>query len=199
MANVKAFKERLKKARDEAGEKGQKGTFISEAGRFRVEILSSDKIMCLDKEKLKRGIQDRNQPAFVCEFRILESDNAKYPVGSTGSWFVKDPEGQNLSDVERLMWAAQGYEPKTVRTFKNADSKKYEAYRDAACGWAFAAMNDAEALECLGFDSGFLAGLEVLLETRMTTMKNGGDFTVYDWSPTPETAESPIEVEVEAA
>lgn len=195
MSKAQQFKDRLRKVREEAGEKGQKGTFISEAGRFRVEILSTDKIMCLDKEKLRKGIQDRNQPAFVCEFRIVESDNANYPVGSTASWFVKDPEGANLSDIERLMWAVQGYEPKTVRTFKTANPKKYEAFRDSADGWAFAAMNDAEALECLALEAGFLAECEVLLETRMTKTKAGGDFTVYDWSPTPEAATKPIEVE----
>ena len=190
--NVQSFKDRLKKMRDEAPAKGRSGNYITGAGRFRVEILSSEKIMALDKAKLQRGIQDRNQPAFVCEFRIKQSDNAAHPVGSTASWYVKDPEGTNLEDIARLMLALQGHEPRAVIASKAANPTRYESLRDQADGWALAAMNDADALNCLGLEAGFLTGLEVELETRLTTTKAGGSFTVHEWSPTAEAAADPI-------
>lgn len=189
---VQTLKERLKKMRDAAPAKGRSGNYITGAGRFRVEILSTEKIMALDKTALAKGVQKRDQPAAVIEFRIKESDNENHPVGSTASWYVKDPEGSNLEDIARLTLALQGHEPRAVLASKAANAAKYEALRDQADGWALAAMNDAEALSCLGLEAGFAAGLEVLLETRLTKTKANTDFTVHEWSPTKESAADPI-------
>ena len=195
MVNVQDFKARLKKRRDEAPAKGRQGNYITGAGRFRVELLSTEKVMALDKELLKKGIQKRDQPAFVAEFRIITSDNPNHPAGSTASWYVKDPEGTNLEDIAKLMLAVQGHEPRAVTASKTADLARYEALRDQADGWALAAMNDADALACLDLGAGFTAGLEVQLETRVIQLKNGNPFTVHDWSPTPEAAADPIQPE----
>ncbi len=196
---AQSLRDRVKKLRDGAPAKGRSGSYITGAGRFRVEILSSEKIMALDKTKLAKGIQDRNQPAFVCEFRIVDSDNPAHPKGSTASWYVKDPEGSNLEDIARLMLACQGHEPRAVIASKGANPARYESLRDQADGWALAAMNDADALGALELEAGFLAGLEVLLETRVITLKSGGPFTVHEWSPTAEAAADPILPEETAA
>jgi hypothetical protein len=184
MATATDFEKRLEDLGNQPP-KGRRGTFITSPGRFLVQIISTEKYMALDKEKLKRNVQDRNQPAFICEFKILNSDNEAHPIGSSASWYVKDPETANLEDVDRLMWALSGIEPRTVRR-ESPEYKKLKAQADAM---ALAAMSDAEALKYLGEEEGFLNGLTVALETRIITLRNtGGPFTVYEWSPAEDTA-----------
>lgn len=194
MANVKMsdLRDRYKKRQEKSDEKTDRGTFITEPGRFRVKMTSSELRQCLDKDKLKKGIKDKNWNAGIFNFKILISDNPKYPKGSSATWFVKDPQESNLSDIERLMWALQGYNPGVIKGYKDADSDEYEQYRLLADVWGDAALNDAEALEVLGFEPGFISELEVELETRLTDTKSGGKFTVHVWTPTPEAAASPI-------
>lgn len=186
------LRNRYKNRQSKADEKTDRGTFITEAGCFRVAITSSELRQCLDKDKLKKGIKDKNWNAGIVNFKILSSDNPRYPVGSSATWFVKDPQEANLSDIERFMWALQGHNPGVVKGFKDADADQYERFRIMADLWGDAAWNDADALQVLDFEAGFVAGLQVCLETKLTDTKSGGKFTVHHWSPTPEAAAEPV-------
>lgn len=192
VANIQDFRNRYKKRQEKSDEKTERGTFITDSGRFRVRMVSSELRHCLDKDKLKKGIKEKNWDAGIFTFKIVESDNPKYPVGSSATWFVKDPQESNLSDVERLMWALQGHNPGVIKGYRDADPDQYEQYRLLADVWGDAAMNDAEALEVLGFEPGFIADLEVYLETKLTDTRAGGKFTVHVWTPTAESAEEPV-------
>ncbi len=199
--SVQSIRERYRarwKTADE-NEMAERGTFITQAGRFRAEIVSAELRNCYDKEKLNRGVKEKNWQAFICKFKILRSDNSTYPVGSTAAWFVKDPKGTKAADVERLMWSLQGHNPGTVKILRDANPAEYERFRLLAGLWSDAAYGEAEALEFLEFDPGFLAGLEVELETYLVDTKpqpgrGAGKFTVHVWAPTTESAASPIDL-----
>jgi hypothetical protein len=142
----------------------------------------------------------RDKELFICEFRIVESNNPAHEPGSTGSWTCKDPTAENggAGDVKAFAMALMGIDPSSV---KDTD----ELAQEQAAHFAFALMGYQEAFDELNrqvdernkklppgepkaehFRDGFQIGRRIALETTMTKTKAGGDFTVHNWSPAPE-------------
>ncbi len=193
--SIADLRDRYKQRQTKAVDKTGGGAYINEAGRFLVEMTATELRSCLDAEKKKRGILEKNWKAGIFNFKLITSDNANYPVGSTWTWFVKDPEETNLSDVERLMWSLQGYNPGVIKGLKTANPSAFADHQLMADLWADASYNDSAALEALGFEPGFIVGLRAQLETKMIiTATTNRPFTVHNWSPTADAASAPFPI-----
>jgi hypothetical protein len=190
--SISTIRDKYKKRQEKAEEKTERGTYISGEGTFQVELVGAELRACLNKEKLKKGLKVKDWFGGIFTFKILDSTRPEDPKGCMRTWFVRDPQEGGLGDVERLMWALQGYNPAIIKAFKDSDPDKFENFRLQADLWGDAAFNDAEALKALGFDLGFIAGLRANLSTSMTDTSSGGKFTVHVWTPTKEAAESPV-------
>ncbi len=167
MSSFDEMVEKMKKAPLRRGG----GTFMG-VGLFDVEVLNTHRKMALDKN----NFQNRNKELFICEFKILTSNNPSHAVGSSSSWFLKDPSEGGSGDVKAFVLAAAGKDPRSV---KDAD----EAAQLQATLLAYAAMGEAEAFKRLGIPDTFFIGAKLKLETYLIKTKAGTDFTKHVWSP----------------
>lgn len=147
------------------------GTYMG-VGLFEVEILNTHRKMALDKN----NFQNRNKELFIAEFKILSSNNPAHDVGSSSSWFCKDPSEGGSGDVKAFVLAAAGKDPRSV---KDSD----EAAQLQATLLAYAAMGEAEAFKRLGIPEDYFVGAKLRLETYIIKTKAMTDFTKHVWSP----------------
>jgi hypothetical protein len=118
---------------------------------------------------------------FIAEFKILESNNDKHKVGTSGSWCPKLELPNTFGDIKSLVFASTGTDPKSVK------AEDVEAHNDAtllaraACG-SDSAKKELEAKGIKG-EAASIVGARVRLECIQTKTKENKDFTRYTWSP----------------
>jgi hypothetical protein len=116
---------------------------------------------------------------FIAEFKILESNNEKHKVGTTGSWCPKIELPNTFGDIKSLMFAASGTDPKAVKQEDTAAHGQASLLARAACGSEAA----KKELAALGVDDPSIVGCQVRLECTQTKTRENRDFTRYTWSP----------------
>lgn len=148
-----------------------RGNYMGE-GLYKVEI---------QKVFVKKRFKGGN--VFICEFKILESNNEKHKVGTTGSWCPKLELPNTFGDIKSLMFSATGTNPKDVKAEDESAHRQATLLARAACG-SEAAQKELEAeLKAVGIDSdGSVVGAVVALECVQTKTKENKDFTRYTWS-----------------
>lgn len=123
---------------------------------------------------------------FIVEFKVLESNSEKDPVGSIRSWVVKMGAGNlnAFSDIKGFLFAlALGIDPKKAGTPEENPDLHSQAteFVKAAC--------DPNYAQKIGADADALIGLPVKLYTFQKPTKpslqkpQGGLFTVHNYSP----------------
>jgi hypothetical protein len=124
--------------------------------------------------------------SFVAEFTIVESNNEKHAVGTSGSWVLKFTWPATFGHITKFVTALLGYDPNQKANQDDPKIRKQvELVTRAACG------SDAAKKELGpdGYEEGMLNGIRLRLECSMqkTAPKpgkpEGGDFTSYAWSP----------------
>ena len=124
--------------------------------------------------------------SFIAEFTVIESNNPKHAVGSSGSYVLKFSNIFAMGNIVEFVMALLGYE-NTKENQKNEEIRKeVDLVTRATCG------SDAAKKE-LGdlYEEGMLRGIRVRLEcTKKPTAPkpgkpDGGVFTVHKWSPLP--------------
>jgi hypothetical protein len=149
-----------------------RGNYMGE-GLFQVKITN-----VFVKPRFKGG------NVFICEFQILESNNEKHKVGTTGSWCPKIELPNTFGDIKSLMFAATGTDPKTVKAEDGALHGQASLLARAACGSESAKAELKQTFAQQGIDhDGSIIGCEVRLECTQTKTKENKDFTRYTWSP----------------
>lgn len=116
---------------------------------------------------------------FIAEFTIVESNNAKHAVGSTGSWCPKIELPNTFGDIKSLMFAALGINPKDVPAEAADLHAQASLLARAACGSESAIAE----LKAAGVDDPSVVGRRVRLECVQTKTRENKDFTRYTFSP----------------
>jgi hypothetical protein len=122
--------------------------------------------------------------SFIAEFEILESNNEKHAPGSSGTWILKFKWPQTFGNITKFVMALLGYEP-TAANQNNSELRELVAcIARAACG-----SDGAKQELGANYQDGMLHGVTLKLECTATKtapkpgQPQGGDFTVYSWSP----------------
>ncbi len=141
--------------------------------------------------KMKKGFKGRS---LIVEFKILESNNDKHPVGSSGSYVRvmdnKDPKlvGYAFSDMKAIFLALDGKDPKKVKDVAVDPQTHADALEMSRL-----ALDD-DYCKAKGLEPGFLNGTKLRLETILKKTApsvgkpQGGEFTVHNWAPVEERA-----------
>jgi hypothetical protein len=132
---------------------------------------------------VKEGFKGRS---FICEFTVIESNNAEHAPGTSGSWVLKFENKFTFGNITRLVMALLGYA-------NTKENQQNEAIRLEVERVARAVSGSDKAKAELGADytEGMLVGLRVKLEcSKVKTAPNaknpvGGEYTAHDWSPLP--------------
>ncbi len=121
--------------------------------------------------------------AFICEFTVLETNNPKHEVGSTGSFVLKFSNPYAMGNIVELVMALLGYDNTRANQTDPDIRKEIDLVTRAACGSDSAKSELGE-----NYEEGMLHGIKVLLEcTKKPTLpkagKPAGEFTVHKWTP----------------
>ena len=121
--------------------------------------------------------------SFIAEFEILESNNEKHAVGSSGSWVLKFKWPATFGHITRFVMALLGYADTKANQDDPEIRKQCELVARAVCGSEVARKElGAE------YEEGMLTGIKLKLECVMQKTAPGpgkplgGDFTAYTWS-----------------
>lgn len=105
--------------------------------------------------------------AFIVEFKILRTNQEDVLVDSVRSWYVNMMKDSAHSNVAAFAAACGGI----TRDQKAKIKDLMPMFKEVL-------------LEAMGKpDTNDFVGVKLHLETRLTKKKDGGDFTVYDFSP----------------
>lgn len=126
--------------------------------------------------------------SFIVEFTILESSNEQHKVGTTGSWIVKFAWKQTFGNITKFVMALLGKNPNDKKLQEDPKLRgEIGQIVRAVCG------SDAAKKELgAAYEEGMLYGIPLRLECSQTKTQpkpgkpEGGDFTVYTWSPLPD-------------
>ncbi len=174
--------QRMKKTPIRGGSGG--GNYLSGAGTYEVEILTTFRKMALDKVKLAQGRDVRDQEFLVVEFKVVTSTNPDHPAGSSSSWMCKDPTADKslgAADAKTFAVSALGINPNLI---KDSDD---QAQTQAAL-LVLAALGEAEAFAALKQPVNLFIGRRLALETFVIQTKAMRPFTKHRWSPVEQTA-----------
>lgn len=135
-----------------------RGSYMS-PGMYKVQI---DTLKVKESENPKK----KGTLVVICEFKILESDNAAHKPGTIGSWVANfDAYDKTLGNLKTLLLVATGYD--------RNDPLTRQAIEEIA--GALAEDDPGEALEDV-------LGKTVALECVEIRTKDGNPFTKYCFS-----------------
>jgi len=140
-----------------------KGRYF-EPGRYLLEV---------DKLFYKRTLIDgAAKESIICEFKILESSNPAFEVGSTVSSVFSFANKGWLSRFKMMVLALVG-----------ADPDRAPAAAQEAAGDIYAALRDDSERERIGLPENFMRGRKVRTEAMAGKTSNGQDITNMKWEP----------------
>ncbi len=115
---------------------------------------------CIVKKSRRAG------EVFICEMKVLESNNSEMPKGVSGTWLVKlDNEDTAYPNLKQFALAAMGVDTNDKEAV-NEHSKNVEEALDAACG-----------------EEQAFAATKLYLETVAHTTQKKTQFTKHTFSP----------------
>ena len=121
----------------------------------------------LEVERIKEN-QGLTGHFFIAELRVVESDNPTHKVGQTRAWVVRlegKAKASALADIKSFLAACHGFDPSSVEAQTEITGKVFKL-----------AISEENPME----------GNLVRASSREKPTKNGGIFTVHDWSPADE-------------